>query len=47
MKKELVVKNININFFSQREEDYISLTDIAKFKNKETTGMGKNTQSKF
>lgn len=39
MNKELVVKNININFFSQKEEDYISLTDIAKFKNKETTGL--------
>ena len=33
MKKELTVKNINISFFSQKEEDYISLTDIAKFKN--------------
>lgn len=33
MKKELVVKSINISFFSQKEEDYISLTDIAKYKN--------------
>jgi hypothetical protein len=33
MKKALVVKNINVNFFSKKEEDYISLTDIAKFKN--------------
>ena len=32
-KAELVVKNININFFSKKEEDYISLTDIAKYKN--------------
>jgi hypothetical protein len=32
-KAELVVKNINVNFFSQKEEDYISLTDIAKYKN--------------
>ena len=32
-KTELVVKNINVNFFSQKEEDYISLTDIAKYKN--------------
>ena len=39
MKKELIVKNINVNFFSQKEEDYISLTDIAKYKNKETTGL--------
>ncbi|MFH1187825.1 MAG: KilA-N domain-containing protein [bacterium] len=35
MNKELIVKNINVNFFSQKEEDYISLTDIAKYKNKE------------
>ncbi len=33
MKKELVVKNISVNFFSQKKEDYISLTDIAKYKN--------------
>ncbi len=33
MKKELVVKNINVTFFSQKKEDYISLTDIAKYKN--------------
>ncbi len=39
MKKELMVKNININFFSQEEGDFISLTDIAKFKNKEKTGL--------
>lgn len=39
MKKELIVKNLNINFFSQKKEDYISLTDIAKFKNKEATGL--------
>lgn len=39
MKKDLIVKNVNINFFSQKEGDYISLTDIAKFKNKETTGL--------
>lgn len=35
MKKELIVKNVNINFFSQKDEDYISLTDIAKYKNTE------------
>jgi len=33
MKKQFVVKNVNINFFSQKEEDFISLTDIAKYKN--------------
>ena len=32
MKKELIVKNINVNFFSQRKEDFISLTDIARYK---------------
>lgn len=25
MKKELIVKNVNINFFSQKEEDFIFL----------------------
>lgn len=39
MKKELVVKNIKVNFFSQKEEDFISLTDIAKYKNAEATGL--------
>lgn len=33
MKKQLIVKHVNINLFSQREEDFISLTDIAKYKN--------------
>ncbi|MBU2025413.1 KilA-N domain-containing protein, partial [Patescibacteria group bacterium] len=33
MKKELAVKDININFFSKKEADFISLTDIAKYKN--------------
>lgn len=33
MKKELVVKNINVSFFAYKKEDYISLTDIAKYKN--------------
>lgn len=35
MKKELIIKNVNINFFSQKKEDFISLTDIAKYKNAE------------
>jgi hypothetical protein len=35
MKKEIIVKDINVNFFSQKESDYISLTDIAKYKNAE------------
>ena len=33
MKKELIVKNVTINFLSQKEEDFISLTDIARYKN--------------
>lgn len=33
MKKQFVVKNVNINFFSQKEEDFISLTDVARYKN--------------
>jgi len=33
MKKQLIVEHVNINFFSQKEEDYISLTDIARYKN--------------
>ncbi len=37
MKKNLIVKNININFFSQKEEDFISLTDIARFKDSRRT----------
>jgi len=39
MKKELIVKSINVNFFSQKKNDFISLTDIAKYKNKETAGL--------
>ena len=33
MKKTLIVKDINIHLFSLREKDFISLTDIAKYKN--------------
>ncbi|NCO12372.1 MAG: DNA-binding protein [Candidatus Pacebacteria bacterium CG_4_10_14_3_um_filter_34_15] len=32
--QRIVVKNTNIVFFTQKDEDYISLTDIAKYKNK-------------
>ena len=35
MKKSLIVKDINIHLFSLREKDFISLTDIAKYKNSE------------
>lgn len=31
--QRIVVKNTNIVFFTQKNEDYISLTDIAKYKN--------------
>ncbi len=30
-----MVQNVKINFFSQKEKDFISLTDIAKYKNSE------------
>lgn len=33
MKNQLIVKDISINVFSQNKEDFISLTDIAKYKN--------------
>lgn len=36
MKKELIVKDMTINFFSQKEEDFISITDIAKYKNSDS-----------
>ncbi len=32
-KQELIIKNINVGIISQKKEDYISLTDIARFKN--------------
>ena len=35
MKNKLIVKNVNINVFSLDEKDFISLTDIARFKDKE------------
>ena len=43
MKKKIIVKNVNINFFSQKEEDFVSLTDIARYKNpKEPKDVVKN-----
>ena len=43
MSPKVFVKNVNINFFSQREEYYISLTDIARYKNpKEPKDLIKN-----
>lgn len=35
MKKEIIVKDINVNFFEKGSHDYISLTDIARYKNSE------------
>lgn len=39
MKRKINVKNIEIVLFQQNEVDYISLTDIAKYKNAEATGL--------
>ena len=33
------IKGTEITLFSQNENDFISITDIAKYKNKETTGL--------
>ncbi|MBU0660945.1 KilA-N domain-containing protein [Patescibacteria group bacterium] len=32
MKQDLIVKDIHVNFFVKNEHDFISLTDIARFK---------------
>ncbi len=32
MKKKIVVRDVSVDFFSVKDEDYISLTDIAKFR---------------
>ena len=37
--KTIKVDNFEIILFSQNMEDYISLTDMARFKNAETTGL--------
>ncbi len=37
--QKIVINNTNIVFFTQNDEDYISLTDIAKYKNREHTGL--------
>lgn len=37
--KKLIVKDISIGFISRTEDDYISLTDIAKYKNPSETGL--------
>ena len=38
-KNKINIKGTEITLFSQKENDYISITDIAKYKNKETTGL--------
>lgn len=43
MKQNIIVKGVTINFFSQKKEEYISLTDIARYKNsKEPKDIVKN-----
>lgn len=43
MLKKLIVKNIDVNFFKENTEDFISLTDIARYKNsKEPKDVVKN-----
>jgi len=39
MESKINIKGTSISLFSKKDEDFISLTDIAKFKNKETTGL--------
>ena len=40
MKKEIIeIKDTKISLYSENSDDYISLTDIAKYKNKEMTGL--------
>jgi len=38
-KQTLKVESFEIVLYSQNSEDYISLTDMARFKNSETTGL--------
>ncbi len=38
-KDKIIVEGAEINLLSQQKEDYISLTDMAKFKNAEATGV--------
>lgn len=38
-KNKIGIKGIKIGLFSKNEDDYISITDIAKYKNKEATGL--------
>ncbi|MCX6220141.1 MAG: KilA-N domain-containing protein [Bacteroidia bacterium] len=39
MKQTIKVESFEIVLYSQNSEDYISLTDMARFKNAETTGL--------
>ena len=38
-KTKINIKGTEIELFSKNEDDFISITDIAIFKNKETTGL--------
>jgi len=38
-KQTIKVESFEIVLYSQNSEDYISLTDMARFKNAETTGL--------
>jgi hypothetical protein len=37
--KIIIIEEKEINAFSQKNEDFISFTDMARFKNAETTGL--------
>ena len=37
MKQIIKIKDIDVSLYSKNEADYISLTDIAKYKNAEAT----------
>ncbi|PKP58893.1 MAG: DNA-binding protein [Candidatus Altiarchaeales archaeon HGW-Altiarchaeales-1] len=37
--KKIQIENIEISVFTKKQDDFISLTDMARFKNAETTGL--------
>ena len=39
MQKEVLVKGVTVSTFSNSQDDFISLTDIARFKNPDATGL--------
>ena len=38
-KKSIIINNAEISLITKDKEDYISLTDMARFKNVEATGL--------